>query len=72
MKTLALLDFSYPPINLIDHGQITKKLEIQEFSLLSIRHRLIRYLTCEISLSCLVPSKVMVISVKSYGDFFTN
>ena len=30
------------PINLIDHGQITKQLEIQEFSFFSIRHRLIR------------------------------
>ena len=42
MKTLAFLDFSYLPINLIDHGQKTKKQEIQEFSFLSISHRLIR------------------------------
>ena len=38
MKTLAFLDFSYLPINLIDHVQITQKLKEQEISFLITTH----------------------------------
>ena len=62
--------FRYLSINLIDHGQVTKNLEIQEFSFLSLRHRLIRsaHLWNFIKLSCTV-RKLLWFSVKLYGDF---